>query len=66
VPKKIQDSTFKKVTISFDDSVLSKMHILDNLEHRTEIDFNQLERNKEINEGSFLFNVPEDVDVIKN
>ena len=66
VPKKIQDSTFKKVTISFDGSVLSKMHILDNLEHRTEIDFKQLESNKEINEGSFLFNVPEDVDVIKN
>ena len=42
------------------------MHILDNLEHKTEIDFNQLESNKEINEGSFLFNVPEDVDVIKN
>ena len=66
VPKKIQYSTFKKVTISFDDSVLSKMYILDNLEHRTEIDFKQLESNKEINEGSFLFNVPEDVDVIKN
>ena len=66
VPKKIQESTFKKVTIFFDDTVLSGMHILDNLEHRTEIHFNQLEINKEINEGSFLFNIPEDVDVIKN
>tara|TARA_B100000035_G_scaffold314796_1_gene332359 strand:+ start:11052 stop:11654 length:603 start_codon:yes stop_codon:yes gene_type:complete len=66
IPKKIQDSTFKKVTIYFDDAILSEMHILDNLEHRTEIHFNQLESNKEINEGSFLFNVPEDVDVIKN
>lgn len=66
VPKKLQDSTFKKVTILFNNGILSEMYIIDNMEHKTEIHFNQLKNNEEINEGSFLFNVPEDVDVIKN
>jgi len=42
------------------------MHILDNLNHRTEISFKKLKSNTEINEASFLFNMPENVDVIKN
>lgn len=66
IPKNLGDTSFKKVFIYFNRGLLSQMHILDNLNHRTEISFKKLKSNTEINEASFLFNMPENVDVIKN
>lgn len=65
-PKKNQEATFKKVLIYFNNKKLSQMNIFDNFDHKTEILFKRLVSNKKINDASFLFNIPEDVDVIKN
>lgn len=42
------------------------MKVLDNFDNLTTINFHKIIQNKGINEGKFLFNFPDDIDVIKN
>ena len=42
------------------------MRVLDNFEQTTNILFKNLQINKKVDDASFLFNIPENVDVIKN
>jgi len=42
------------------------MRIIDGFDNTTEIEFINVSRNKNINEAIFLFNTPEDIDVIRN
>ena len=42
------------------------MRIIDGFDNTTEIEFSRVSRNTEINEAIFLFNTPEDIDVIRN
>ena len=42
------------------------MRIIDGFDNTTEINFIKVNQNPIINEAFFLFNTPEDIDVIKN
>ena len=42
------------------------MRIIDSFDNTTEIEFIKVSRNTDINEAIFLFNTPEDIDVIRN
>ena len=66
VPKKVNESSFKQILISFNNNQLSEMQIQDNFDYVTNISFIELKENKTINDAFFLFNTPEGVDVIKN
>ncbi len=45
---------------------LKGMKIIDNFDNTTEIEFLRVSQNVNINEAIFLFNTPEDIDVIRN
>ena len=66
IPKNLQEASFSKVLIHFNRGLLSEMHIIDNFDHKTQIYFDNIVNNHVINDASFLFNIPEGVDVIKN
>ena len=42
------------------------MKIIDNFDNETTIQFSKIIQNHDINVGKFLFNYPDDIDVIKN
>ena len=42
------------------------MIVIDNFDNETIIQFFKIIQNQDINEGKFLFNYPDDIDVIKN
>ena len=65
-PKDKSKSTFKSVLINFEAEKIKEMRILDNFEQTTIIIFKSLVVNNKINDEFFLFNTPENVDVIKN
>ena len=66
IPKDKSKSTFKSVLINFEAEKIKEMRVLDNFEQTTIIVFKSLVVNNKINDEFFLFNTPENVDVIKN
>jgi outer membrane lipoprotein carrier protein len=66
LPHEPEKANFKEVFINFSQKKLKSMRIIDGFDNTTEIEFSKVSRNKEINEAIFLFNTPEDIDVIKN
>ena len=65
-PKDKSKSTFKSVLINFEAEKIKEMRVLDNFEQTTIIIFKSLVVNNKINDEFFLFNTPDNVDVIKN
>jgi outer membrane lipoprotein carrier protein len=66
LPLEPEKANFKEVFINFFQKELKGMKIVDSFDNITEIEFIKVNRNKDINEAIFLFNTPEDIDVIKN
>jgi len=65
-PKNKSVATFKSALIHFEGDRIDEMRILDNFEQTTNITFKNLQVNEKIDDAFFLFNIPENVDVIKN
>jgi outer membrane lipoprotein-sorting protein len=65
-PKDKLLTTFKSVLINFEADKIKEMRVLDNFNRTTIIIFKNLEVNNKINDEFFLFNTPENVEVIKN
>ena len=66
VPQEPEKANFKEVFINFIQKELKGMKIIDGFDNITEIEFLKVSRNININEAIFLFNTPEDIDVIRN
>ena len=66
LPHEPEKANFKEVFINFSQKKLKSMRIIDGFDNTTEIDFIKVSRNTDINEAIFLFNTPEDIDVITN
>jgi outer membrane lipoprotein carrier protein len=66
VPKEPEKANFKEVFINFFQKELKSMRIIDSFDNTTEIQFIKVSLNTDINEAIFLFNTPEDIDIIKN
>ena len=66
LPHEPEKANFKEVFINFSQKKLKSMRIIDGFDNTTEIDFIKVSRNTAINEAIFLFNTPEDIDVITN
>ena len=66
IPQEPGKANFKKVFLNFFQKELKRMKIVDGFDNTTEIEFIKVSRNTDINEAIFLFNTPEDVDVIRN
>ena len=66
LPLEPEKANFKEVFISFVQKELKGMRIIDGFDNITEIEFSKVSRNTDINEAIFLFNTPEDIDVIRN
>jgi len=66
LPHEPEKANFKEVFINFSQKKLKSMRIIDGFDNTTEIDFIKVSLNTDINEAIFLFNTPEDIDVIKN
>lgn len=65
-PKNDESAFFKQVIFIFNNNQLNIMKVLDNFDNLTTIKFHKIIQNKDINEARFLFNYPDDIDVIKN
>ena len=65
-PKEPEKANFKEVFINFFQKELKSMRIIDSFDNTTEIQFIKVSLNTDINEAIFLFNTPEDIDIIKN
>jgi len=65
-PKNDESAFFKQVIFIFNNNQLNIMKVLDNFDNLTTIKFHKIIQNKDINEAKFLFNYPDDIDVIKN
>ena len=66
VPKDKSRTTFKSVLINFEAEKINEMRVIDNFDRTTIIVFSSLIVNNKIDDEYFLFNTPENVDVIKN
>lgn len=66
IPKNLDKTNFKSVLIKFKKNILKEMQVIDNFNHTTTIKFNNIKNNMDINNAFFLFNTPDNVDVIKN
>jgi len=65
-PKDLERAFFKQVIFNFNLDQLKEMKIIDNFDNETTIQFFKIIQNQYINEGKFLFNYPDNIDVIKN
>ena len=65
-PKDLESAFFKQVIFNFNLGQLKEMKVIDNFDNETTIQFFKVIQNQDINEGKFLFNYPDDIDVIKN
>ena len=65
-PKNDESAFFKQVIFIFNNNQLNIMKVLDNFDNLTTIKFHKIIQNKDISEAKFLFNYPDDIDVIKN
>jgi outer membrane lipoprotein carrier protein len=66
LPLEPEKANFKEVFINFVQKELKGMRIIDGFNNTTEIEFIKVSRNTDINEAIFLFNTPEDIDIIRN
>ena len=66
VPQEPEKANFKEVFINFFQKELKSMRIIDSFDNTTEIQFIKVSLNTDINEAIFLFNTPEDIDIIRN
>ena len=66
LPLEPEKANFKEVFINFVQKELKGMRIIDGFNNTTEIEFIKVSRNTDINEAIFLFNTPEDTDIIRN
>jgi outer membrane lipoprotein carrier protein len=66
LPLEPEKANFKEVFINFVQKELKGMRIIDGFNNSTEIEFIKVSRNTDINEAIFLFNTPEDTDIIRN
>ncbi|XOJ88809.1 outer membrane lipoprotein chaperone LolA [Methylophilaceae bacterium Uisw_097] len=65
-PKDLERAFFKRVVFKFNLDRLKEIKVIDNFDNETIIQFFKVIQNQDINEGKFLFNYPEDIDVINN
>ena len=65
-PKDSEKAFFKQVIFNFKLDQLKEMIVIDNFDNETIIQFFKIIQNQDINEGKFLFNYPDDIDIIKN
>ena len=65
-PKDLDRAFFKQVIFNFKPDQLKEMKVIDNFDNETIIQFFKIIQNQDINEGKFLFNYPDNIDVIKN
>ncbi|MBT3826469.1 MAG: outer membrane lipoprotein chaperone LolA [Nitrosomonadales bacterium] len=65
-PKNLENAFFKQVIFNFKYNQLKEMRVIDNFDNKTTIQFFKISQNQDINEGKFLFNYPDDIDIINN
>jgi len=65
-PKDLERAFFKRVIFNFNFDQLKEMKVIDNFDNETTIQFFNIIQNQDINEGKFLFNYPDNIDVINN
>ena len=65
-PKDLERAFFKQVIFKFNLDRLKEIKVIDNFDNETTIQFFKIIQNQDINEGKFLFNYPDDIDVINN
>jgi outer membrane lipoprotein carrier protein len=63
---KSKDIDFQSIEISFNEDKIHGMRVVDGLQNKIIINFVSIIQNPNIDEASFLFNVPDNVEVIKN
>ena len=61
------DLGYESVQLKFNEvGIISGMKIVDSLKNTVSLSFSQIKNNTNIDDASFMFNVPENVEVIKN
>ncbi|MDC0931817.1 outer membrane lipoprotein chaperone LolA [Methylophilaceae bacterium] len=65
-PKDLERAFFKQIIFNFNLDRLKEIKVIDNFDNETTIQFFKIIQNQDINEGKFLFNYPDDIDVINN
>ena len=63
---KSNDIDYQSIEISFNEDKIQGMRVVDSLQNKIIINFVNISQNLNIDEASFLFNVPDNVEVIKN
>ena len=63
---KSKDIDYQSIEISFDEDKIKGMRVIDGLQNKIIINFVNISYSTDIDEASFLFNVPANVEVIKN
>jgi outer membrane lipoprotein carrier protein len=63
---KSKDIDYQSIEISFNEDKIHGMRVIDGLQNKIIINFVNILQNPNIDEASFLFNVPDNVEVIKN
>jgi len=63
---KSKDIDYQSIEISFNEDKIHSMRVIDGLQNKIIINFVNISQNPNIDEASFLFNVPDNVEVIKN
>jgi outer membrane lipoprotein carrier protein len=63
---KSKDIDYQSIEISFNEDKIKGMRVVDGLQNKIIINFVNISQNPNIDEASFLFNVPDNVEVIKN
>ncbi|MDA9913989.1 outer membrane lipoprotein chaperone LolA [Methylophilaceae bacterium] len=63
---KLKDIDYQSIEISFNKDKIKAMKVIDGLQNKIIINFVNISYSTDIDEASFLFNVPDNVEVIKN
>ena len=63
---KLKDIDYQSIEISFNKDKIKAMKVIDGLQNKIVINFVNISYSADIDEASFLFNVPDNVEVIKN
>lgn len=63
---KLKDIDYQSIEISFNKDKIKAMKVIDGLQNKIIINFVNISYSADIDEASFLFNVPDNVEVIKN
>lgn len=65
LPRK-EDSSFQEVQLGFGEKYLHRMELVDGFGQQTTLDFQGMQSNVEVPDGSFTFKPPKGVDIIGN